>query len=80
MGLRTRFLSWREKADAIDAVEDMRRRIADLFDQTMIPPFDYFVDVAPGDVMDPFNRIFAAMEDFDNAAEKCLTRLRDGKR
>jgi hypothetical protein len=81
MGLRSRFLSWREKQDAIAVVEDMRRRVDDLRDQTRVPPFDYFVDVEPGGLTELLNRIISAMDDFDEAAAKCLAELRqEGQR
>ena len=80
MGLRGRLRSWRERQDAIAAVEDMRRRVGDLRDQTRIPPFDYFIDFEQDDLTEQLHRILSAMDDFDEAAEKHLAELHDGKR
>ena len=80
MGLRSRFVSWRDKQDAIGAVEGMRRQVADLRDQTMTPPFDYFVEFEQDDLTELLNRMCKSMDDFIDASDKRLAELHDGKR
>lgn len=80
MGLRSRFVSWRDKQDAIGAVEGMRRQVEDLRDQTMTPPFDYFVEFEQHDLTELLNRMCKAMDDFIEASDKRLAELHDGKR